>query len=51
MNKTLVSGLVVGILLLFLIQFPDDTVTVLENLGSILGDVWDSVRDLLRELL
>jgi hypothetical protein len=51
MNKTLVSGLVVGIILLFLIQFPDDSVTILENLWSILGEIWGALLDLLRELI
>jgi hypothetical protein len=51
MNKTLVSGLVVGIILLFLIQFPDDSVTIVEDLWSILGEIWGALLDLLRELI
>ena len=51
MNKTLVSGLVVGIMLLFLIQYPDDSVTIVEDLWSVLGDIWEAILDLVRGLL
>jgi hypothetical protein len=51
MNKNLVMGLVVAIGLLMLIRFPDDTITLIENIGSLLGDVWQAVRGLIREFI
>ena len=39
MNKNLVIGAVFAISLLMLIQFPDDTITLIENIGSV-GDTF-----------
>jgi hypothetical protein len=51
MNKNLVMGLVVAIGLLMLIRFPDDTITLIENIGSLLGDIWEAIRGLIREFI
>lgn len=51
MNKNLVTGLVVAIALLMLIRFPDDTITLIENIGSLLGDIWEAIRGLIREFI
>jgi hypothetical protein len=51
MNKNLVIGVVVAISLLLLIQFPDDTITLIKNIGSVLGEIWDAIRGLLREFI
>jgi hypothetical protein len=51
MNNKLVTGLVVGIALLMLIRFPEDSITLIENVFSLLGDIWDAVRNLIREFI
>jgi hypothetical protein len=52
MNKgTLVAGLVIGLGLMFVVRFPSDAADVAANMGDLLGEVWDALRDVLRELL
>jgi hypothetical protein len=51
MNNKLVTGLVLAIALLMLIRFPEDSITLIENTFSLLGDIWDAVRNLLREFI
>jgi hypothetical protein len=51
MNKTLVIGVVVAVSLLMLIQFPDDTTTLIENFFAVVGDIWDALRGLIREFV
>jgi len=51
MKKNLVIGVAVAISLLMLIQFPDDTFTLIENITDVLGDIWGGIRDLIREFI
>lgn len=51
MNKNLLIGVVLAISVLMLVQFPEDTVTLIGNIGTVLGEIWDAIRGLLRELL
>ena len=51
MNKNLIVGIVVAVSLLMLIRFPDDTITLIENIASLLGDIWEAIRGLIREFV
>lgn len=41
----------VAISVLMLVQFPEDSVTLIENVGDELGDIWNAIRGLIREFI
>jgi hypothetical protein len=52
MNKgTLMAGLVIGLGLMFIVRFPSDAAELASNMGDLIGEVWDALMDVLRELI
>lgn len=48
--NTPVVGLIIAVALIFVLKFPADAASFIENVGAIVGEMWVALREVVREI-